>query len=71
MRLARMMLPMSDIVSPAEMASRKALEAVYACLEAGESFRLEAGAGAGKTYSLVKALRVPRQHLWPRFEVVI
>ena len=30
---------------------------MYACLEAGQSFRLEAGAGAGKTYSLVKALR--------------
>ncbi|WP_189676680.1 UvrD-helicase domain-containing protein, partial [Sphingomonas glacialis] len=50
--------------SPAEIASRKALEAVYACLEAGESFRLEAGAGAGKTYSLVKALRflIERHH---------
>ena len=43
--------------SPAEVASRRALEAMYACLEARESFRLEAGAGAGKTYSLVKALR--------------
>jgi DNA helicase II / ATP-dependent DNA helicase PcrA len=48
---------MPDVDSPADIASRKALEAVYACLEAGESFRLEAGAGAGKTYSLVKALR--------------
>ncbi|WP_312809058.1 UvrD-helicase domain-containing protein [Agrobacterium cavarae] len=55
---------MVDIESPAESASRKALEAVYACLEAGESFRLEAGAGAGKTYSLVKALRflIERHH---------
>jgi DNA helicase-2/ATP-dependent DNA helicase PcrA len=43
--------------SPAEGASRKALEAMYASLQDGESFRLEAGAGAGKTYSLVKALR--------------
>ncbi|WP_411463745.1 UvrD-helicase domain-containing protein [Ferrovum myxofaciens] len=53
--------PKEDIVpdaeSPAEVASRRALEAMYACLEAGESFRLEAGAGAGKTYSLIKALR--------------
>jgi len=46
-----------DAESPAEVASRRALEAMYACLEAGESFRLEAGAGAGKTYSLIKALR--------------
>lgn len=43
--------------SPAEAASRQALERMYACLENGQSFRLEAGAGAGKTYSLVKALQ--------------
>ena len=43
--------------SPAVVASQRALSAVYACLKAGESFRLEAGAGAGKTYSLVKALQ--------------
>jgi DNA helicase-2/ATP-dependent DNA helicase PcrA len=42
--------------TPAEQASREALERVFACLEAKHSFRLEAGAGAGKTYSLVKAL---------------
>ena len=55
---------MADVESPAEIASRKALETVYACLDAGESFRLEAGAGAGKTYSLVKALRflIERHH---------
>jgi len=46
-----------DAESPAEVASRRALEAMYVCLQAGESFRLEAGAGAGKTYSLIKALR--------------
>jgi DNA helicase II / ATP-dependent DNA helicase PcrA len=50
-------MPMSKVESPAEAASRHALEAMYACLEAGQSFRLEAGAGAGKTYSLIKALR--------------
>lgn len=48
---------MPEIDSPAEAASRRALEAMYACLGAGQSFRLEAGAGAGKTYSLIKALR--------------
>lgn len=47
---------MADGENPAEIASLKALEEVYACLNAGQSFRLEAGAGAGKTYSLVKAL---------------
>ncbi|MEC5387750.1 UvrD-helicase domain-containing protein [Uliginosibacterium sp. H3] len=48
---------MPEMESPAEAASRRALESMYACLEAGQSFRLEAGAGAGKTYSLIKALR--------------
>jgi len=42
--------------TPAEQASRIALERVYAALGEGRSFRLEAGAGAGKTYSLIKAL---------------
>ena len=43
--------------SPADAAGRVALERMFACLDAGRSFRLEAGAGAGKTYSLEKALR--------------
>lgn len=47
---------MPDVESPAAAASRRALEAMYACLNEGKSFRLEAGAGAGKTYSLIKAL---------------
>lgn len=42
--------------TPAEAASRVALERIYAALTEGRSFRLEAGAGAGKTYSLIKAL---------------
>lgn len=49
--------PMADEESAADIAGRVALERVYACLDAGQSFRLEAGAGAGKTYSLEKALR--------------
>lgn len=48
---------MDKAENPAELASRRALEAMYSCLVAGKSFRLEAGAGAGKTYSLVKALQ--------------
>ncbi|MFM0307733.1 UvrD-helicase domain-containing protein [Paraburkholderia sp. RL17-383-BIF-A] len=43
--------------SPADVAGRIALERMYACLDDSRSFRLEAGAGAGKTYSLEKALR--------------
>lgn len=48
---------MPDFESPAAAASRRALDAMYACLNEGKSFRLEAGAGAGKTYSLIKALQ--------------
>lgn len=43
--------------NPAEEASIRALREVYGCLDRGESFLLEAGAGAGKTYTLVKALQ--------------
>ncbi len=47
---------MPNSQSPAEIASQRALDAMFRCLEANQHFRLEAGAGAGKTYSLVKAL---------------
>lgn len=43
--------------NPALIAAREAQQKVDACLDAGRSFRLEAGAGAGKTYSLVAALK--------------
>ena len=43
--------------SPAERAAQEALDKMFACIREQRSFRLEAGAGAGKTYSLVKALR--------------
>lgn len=55
--------------NPAEEASRRALAEVYRCLERRESFLLEAGAGAGKTYTLVKALHflIERyQHILPQ-----
>lgn len=42
--------------SPAEAASERALAAVRESIENGKNFKLEAGAGAGKTYSLIKAL---------------
>jgi len=46
-----------DQDSPALIAAKKAEDEVRACLDARQSFLLEAGAGAGKTYSLVRVLR--------------
>ena len=43
--------------SPAETASEEALAQLYMAIDNNQSFRLEAGAGAGKTYSLIKALQ--------------
>ena len=47
----------NEHLSPAENAAEEAIAKVYECLDASVSFRMEAGAGAGKTYSLVEALR--------------
>ncbi|MEL0636687.1 UvrD-helicase domain-containing protein [Marinomonas sp. TI.3.20] len=44
-------------VSPAEQASVQALDEMFSAINDGSCFRLEAGAGAGKTYSLLKALK--------------
>lgn len=44
-------------LSPAVEAAQKAQERVNHCIDHHQSFRLEAGAGAGKTYSLVQALK--------------
>jgi ATP-dependent DNA helicase UvrD/PcrA len=43
--------------SPAERASEEARAHVFGCIDVRQSFLLEAGAGAGKTYSLIQALR--------------
>lgn len=43
--------------SPAVAAARKAQDRLEDALAKGRNFRLEAGAGAGKTYSLVAALK--------------
>jgi DNA helicase-2/ATP-dependent DNA helicase PcrA len=51
------MLKTTKPANPAEEAAQKALDKVYACIGKHQSFRLEAGAGAGKTYSLIKALK--------------
>ncbi len=44
--------------NPAEIAAQKALDEMYECIRSRQNFRMEAGAGAGKTYSLVEALRL-------------
>lgn len=41
----------------AEVAAQQALDRLYRCIDEEKSFLLEAGAGAGKTYSLISALR--------------
>lgn len=43
--------------SPAEQAARETWMRLQECLDQRKSFLLEAGAGAGKTYSLIQALR--------------
>lgn len=45
-------------INPAEIAATRALDEILLCINNGNSFRLEAGAGAGKTYSLVNALQL-------------
>lgn len=43
--------------NPAELAAEKTIIEIYKCLDNRKSFLLEAGAGAGKTYSLIQALK--------------
>lgn len=50
------MAEVTEQLNPAEEASQRALAEVYGCLDGEGSFLVEAGAGAGKTYTLVKAL---------------
>lgn len=47
----------SHPMNPAEEAAQTALLAIFSCIEKNENFLLEAGAGAGKTYSLIQALK--------------
>lgn len=44
-------------LSPAEIASVEALERLRLCIDKNKCFRLEAGAGAGKTYSLIESIK--------------
>jgi DNA helicase-2/ATP-dependent DNA helicase PcrA len=48
----------STQANPAEVAAQKALDEIFTCIHNRQNFRLEAGAGAGKTFSLVKALKL-------------
>jgi DNA helicase-2/ATP-dependent DNA helicase PcrA len=48
---------MTGQLSPAVVAAQEAQTRLEECLGQARSFRLEAGAGAGKTYSLVAALK--------------
>lgn len=43
-------------ISPAELAAQKAMSQVISCIDNKCSFVFEAGAGAGKTYSLIESL---------------
>lgn len=63
------MVETSEKLNLAEEASNRALADVYGCLENRRSFLVEAGAGAGKTYTLVKTLQflIERyQHILPQ-----
>ena len=51
-------MPEVLVANPAEVAAQRALDEMFRCIRERKSFRLEAGAGAGKTYSLVKALQL-------------
>lgn len=46
-----------ETLSPAVVAAQNAQKRVNQCIDQQQCFRLEAGAGAGKTYSLVQALK--------------
>ncbi|MHA2789822.1 UvrD-helicase domain-containing protein [Corynebacterium sp. S7] len=52
-----MSTPKGHAVNTAEQAGKEALAAVFYSLEERRNFKLEAGAGAGKTYSLIQALK--------------
>lgn len=44
-------------MNPAEAAAKQVQERIYRCIDARKSFLVEAGAGAGKTFSLISALK--------------
>lgn len=58
----------STELSPAEQASISCLENVFAAIDQNKSFRVEAGAGAGKTYTLIEALKYMISKYAPKFQ---
>ena len=50
-------MPDALAINEALQAAEEAMERVYRAISSGESFVLEAGAGAGKTHSLINVLR--------------
>ncbi|HHC7310617.1 TPA: UvrD-helicase domain-containing protein [Vibrio campbellii] len=48
---------MPNIIESAEVAAEESLRQMYSCIKNKRHFKLEAGAGAGKTFSLVKGLQ--------------
>ena len=60
------MTEVMDQMIPAEEASHRALAGMYDCLEREQRFIVDAGADAGKTYSLVKA----HQFLMERYQYI-
>jgi DNA helicase II / ATP-dependent DNA helicase PcrA len=55
--IAMTLEPKNAAANPAKDAARQAQEELHAHLAAGHSVLLEAGAGSGKTYSLIEALK--------------
>lgn len=47
---------MEKDMNPAVVAAQHAIEQVYNCIDSKKSFRLEGGAGSGKTHTLIQAL---------------
>lgn len=50
-------MPNTRTLNPAEAAAEKARKKIFDCIDQRKSFLVEAGAGAGKTHSLISALR--------------
>ena len=55
-------------ISPAEQASIECLDKVFTAISEKRNFRVEAGAGAGKTYTLIKALKFLIQNFGDEFQ---
>jgi len=50
-------MPEDPSLNPAEQAAERTRQAIQQCIDERKCFLVEAGAGAGKTYSLIDALR--------------